>query len=490
MWKSTKSHSHSPQSQWAAIKPFLLAGFSGCTLALCYPPFNLTWLCWVALIPLILASLGSKTPLRAAAIGALFGAVFSWITLGWMIKITPTGWVATAWIGIFPALWAASLQILRKNSAAWWFPLTTGGIWALIETLRTGFPPYGCNPLATSTSLLPLLQICAIGGQASLSALIAATNVTLALQWGKPQPKKLGILILIPLAWAYGEYKLQATNKNQTTVPIATIPSDFSPPINTDQRWEMFLKQIDATKKIAPEKPALTIWAEVGPFPILSHQNTWDQLQALEKELPGALILTSALYESGEKYNALFLVDNNFAQVYRKQVLAPKGEYIPHWLPEKWKENRLSPGKNPVILETKGLKIGPLICLEEIVPQLSLKLARMGAQILVCPSNNATTGLWCAAEQEKMGRLRSIETGLPMIRVANQGISSITDAQGRYVQNTTKTTPTLTKVSIETYPQGTIYTRYPTIAFSLFLILGIIETAIHLSNRYAHFKQS
>ena len=73
----------------AILWPWLAAICSGLLCTACFPPFNQTWFCWIALTPLIAAILfsgkESRHPwLRNFALGYVTGLTFFWTVLSWL----------------------------------------------------------------------------------------------------------------------------------------------------------------------------------------------------------------------------------------------------------------------------------------------------------------------------------------------------------------------------------------------------------------------
>ena len=131
-------------------------------------------------------------------------------------------------------------------------------------------------------------------------------------------------------------------------------------------------------------------------------------------------------------------------QVYGKQHLVPVGEYIPFdkWFPPL---QRLSPvgvsiwpGEAKVLRlrlnreEGATVALAPLICYEDTDPVLARRAACLGAQAIVLITNDS----WFSHSQEPVQHawqavLRAIETGLPVVRVGNSGVTGIIFPSGR-----------------------------------------------------------
>src|SRR5436190_13124556 len=101
--------------------PWLAAICSGFLYAACFPPFNLTWLCWIALTPLIAAiwfSGGESCHpwLRNLLLGYVTGLTFFWIVFSWLTTVTILGWfVLEFYMGIYFAIWAWFCGLLRPR---------------------------------------------------------------------------------------------------------------------------------------------------------------------------------------------------------------------------------------------------------------------------------------------------------------------------------------------------------------------------------------
>ena len=154
--------------------------------------------------------------------------------------------------------------------------------------------------------------------------------------------------------------------------------------------------------------------------------------------------------EAGE-YNAAAFVEpgRGLLGFYRKTRLFPLTEAVPAWLDGPtlrrwlpwaggWKAGngarvfplRLADGREVPVL--------PLICLDDVDPQLAIDGARLGAQVILTMSNDAwfTPHPQGAALHQAVAAFRSIETRLPQFRVSTNGYSAVIDAGGNVIAGT------------------------------------------------------
>ncbi len=101
--------------------PWLAAISTGVLYAGCFAPFNQTWLCWIALTPLLAALWFSGTSskrgwLRDSLLGYVAGITFFWIVFSWLRTVTVPGWILVgAYMAIYFALWSWICGALRPG---------------------------------------------------------------------------------------------------------------------------------------------------------------------------------------------------------------------------------------------------------------------------------------------------------------------------------------------------------------------------------------
>jgi apolipoprotein N-acyltransferase len=147
------------------------------------------------------------------------------------------------------------------------------------------------------------------------------------------------------------------------------------------------------------------------------------------EDCKGCLYNSAALYEvQSNKVSSV--------QIYDKVHLVPFGEYIPGdkiitALQKLAPVGSCTSGKLKT-LSLGGVKLGVAICYEDTDSRQIRKLAAMGANVLVFITNDS----WFSHSDETLQHywqavVRAIETGLPVVRVGNSGVSGFIFPDGR-----------------------------------------------------------
>ncbi|MBQ9694367.1 MAG: apolipoprotein N-acyltransferase [Kiritimatiellae bacterium] len=504
-----------------------VAILSGGLLASLWEPFSQSGNVWFALVPLLFLLRRRVSLKRSFGLGFTCGFVAWSVQLSWMLSLTETGgpWplvvpallglsaVLAAYIGLFAFLAAFLRQKLSQQPGP--IRILEGFIiepvlWAGIECLRSHlFSGFAWNPLAlATTSILPVAQIAAVGGSVALSALVVAVNGAITTiierfwksvlrqaptQWSAKILLSLEsvlpfVLFLIVFVWGYTRLQTyqQVPEKRVATVIVerTEVPSIFEEPFDTA---DFVLRKGKEIADLLPFfKADLWIWPESAisnvQFPNINLQR---RLVALSQQADVPLFL-GGLYLTADKewYNAAMLITKegfDYEQVYGKRHLVPFGEYIPFDRTFPWLQQFVPGGvacvageKVKMVTTPSGLRVGPLICFEDTVASVARESVLAGAEILVNMSNDAWYATSAEPEQHaQQAILRTIETGVPMVRSTNHGVNTVIDAVGRV--QVIEGFPT--RVAVTATPFALTYLRYGEMVFGVpcvMCVLGLI----------------
>lgn len=447
----------------------LLAFVLGLVSVAALPPVNAAPILWLTLPCLLWVLDGAKRGRAAFAIGWWFH--FGYFTLGLY-------WISFAMLVDFERTWfflPLSATVLPAGLAlfgggASWLvcKLVPAGrlaripalalAWVGAEWLRghilTGFP---WNLIGYSwANWLPVLQSTAWVGIYGLSLFtVLAAAAPAALGWSRAwrgwATMGVGIALLAVLALA-GQMRL-GTIAADDAVPnvqlrLVQLNISQSQKWRAERRESTFAQYLDLSRQPAgPGQPPATviIWPETA-IPALLDSDPQRRARVATAVPRDGLIITGAPRadigpdKKTQFWNSLFAIDELgfIAGAFDKAHLVPFGEYVPlrGLLPlEPLVAGRtdFSPGPGLRTLLLPGLPpVSPLICYEVIFPGKVTAAGAPSPAWLLNITNDAWFGYSAGPYQHfAIARVRAVESGLPLVRVANAGISGVVDAAGR-----------------------------------------------------------
>ena len=129
-----------------------------------------------------------------------------------------------------------------------------------------------------------------------------------------------------------------------------------------------------------------------------------------------------------------------------------------------------------------SLSFAAMICFESCFDRLSRHAARTGAEMLVNITNDGWFGFTAGPIQHaEMARLRAAETGLPLVRCANNGLSFITDARGAVLDRAELGERRVVIAEVRPGTGRTTFVRYghrPLIVLLLVWTLGVVASVV------------
>lgn len=267
--------------------------------------------------------------------------------------------------------------------------------------------------------------------------------------------------------------------------------------IKQEMKWDArekrsnLMKHIEMTKSRDTSEIAAVIWSETSvPYAIDPFSGIVDTLKlALPNHIGGGGMLVTGglrLEMSGDEnienvWNSVFTFGNNgIIASYDKHHLVPFGEYVPlqKYLPFVQKITNgaigFSQGSGPKTIHGDLISISPLLCYEVIFPDKIID-RNDRPELLVNLTNDAWFGNSTGPYQHfDMARMRAVEYGIPLARVANTGITAFFDPFGRVVNKINLNQEGIIDVDLVKNLEPTIYSRYcfaPLILLVSFLLI-------------------
>lgn len=496
-----------------------LAALSGLLLAASFPTFNIHFLAWIALVPLLYA-LREQDVRNGFLLGGITGIVYFAGTVHWItnsvhfygnIPIIPASLITLllcAYLALYPALFGAAAVRIRKAHPTLFF-VAAPAVWTALELARTYvFTGLPWSLLGYSQYLaLPVIQIADITGVYGVSFLIMAVNAAVAEYIGdrKRSPGLLAVLIALILVLGYGSMKLRA-QEQRAGIKVSVVQGN----IEQDKKWdpayqaETIAVYQRLTEEALEQQPDLVIWPEtatpfyfngVGP----ADQAMTADLVTFVRKHKVPLLYGSPTYEVkpsrqlvGRNSAFLLSADGRVDAVYHKIHLVPFGEYVPLkkllFFVEKMVQvvGDFQGGTEYTVMTVPagnkgahtGIKLSTVICYEIIFPDLVRRFVDKGANVVTTVTNDAWFGKTAAPYQHfSMAVFRAVENRVPVARAANTGISGFIDAQGHILAISKIFTEAHLTHTIIPGAEKTFYTRYGDVFSYACVIFALIMLA-------------
>lgn len=457
----------------------------------------------------------NATPGKAFLPGLALGAGYFILTLSWLVNpffVEPWrhGWMApfalagmAVGLGLFWAVagsLARSLTPATKGAGRGWGWLSWAMCLSAAEMARgwlfTGFPWGGPGLIWLDT---PIAQLAAYVGVTGLSALTFSLAAALAtLPRSTARLRNTGLVLIAMALVLFASLPMHRPD----------LPADRPERIRLVQpnapqhlKWDprhapLFLeRQIDLTAAPPiPSDPApdLTIWPETS-VPYLMDLDSGLFAKIAKAASGRAVALGIQRGEGLRFYNSLVVLDGEgqVTGLYDKHHLVPFGEYIPFgdmlqsvgiraFAAQLGRGYSAGPGAQMIDMGALGTVL-PLICYEAIFPR-DIHAAATHPDWLLQVTNDAWFGGFSGPQQHlAQARFRAIEFGLPMVRVANTGISAVIDARGNMRASIPLGQHGWVDHNLPGALPQTAYARFGDLPLTLFLISAAMALLSHRS---------
>ena len=489
-----------PQTFLSSVLCLLSSGLLGAASVAAFAPLEQFWL-----LPLTLAALFhllfiSQNWQQAFCRAFAFGLGYFLVGVSWV-------YVSMSVFGGLPMPLAA-LAVLLFCAFLALFPAIAGGLFrrflpatpicqtlafaaalALADLARgdflTGFPwlSFGYSQTAPS----PLIGFAPVVGVYGLSFLVALIAAALACALQKRDWRQGGswaCAILVILLAGTGLQEQQWTQPAGEPISVALAQGNVA----QDVKWQPdhALVTMNHYRDLVARHPArLTILPETA-IPVFFDnlpQEYLQELAGLAQRQQGDLLLgvptRSANADSEDYWNAAISLGVSPNQHYAKAHLVPFGEYAPpgfNWflrLVNIPMANFSSGSAEQQALSLAGQRVAINICYEDLFGN-ELRVTLPDATLLVNMSNTAWFGHSLAQSQHlQIARMRALETGRPMLRATNTGVTAIIAPDGNVTSRLPEFESGVLTGEVQGYIGMTPYARWGDMAAWL-LALGAL----------------
>jgi apolipoprotein N-acyltransferase len=427
-------------------------------------------LAWLVCAPLVAAvPIGRRGWSRAGWFGAVFAIeVALALHLAWLAEAAERYFAVSRPIAVAAALalclataapagWLLGLLLRSTASLAGGWPIAgSAAVWAAWEELtRIVFPSYPWVGLAATQADTPsVLQAASVAGQGGLSLALAAAGcaVGYALRPRAPavptgasgRARAAAILFAAVLATAIpllGAARLRAAPASGDPLcTLAAVDADIRSPRPPGS--EVLERYTAASAPAIAIRPDAVIWPESAlPADPFLDADLLRRLRALAASGETVLVAGGPRSAWGpdwgtQQYNSVFrIAPEGPIAVYDKRATVPFAESWPGLLPRPSgiEVAEIARGEAAPPMRAGACEIGVLVCFEAERAGLARELAASGADALVVATNDAQLPARAVDAEVAEARLRAVETGLPVLRAANRGLTLAVDRFGRDV---------------------------------------------------------
>lgn len=450
-----------------------IAATGGWLTNLAFPDRGWWPLAYVGMACLLLAMRGAG-PVRAGAIGLVWGLAFFLPHVHWALQATGSvlPWMALSlfqapYVAVFGALWVWA----RRATWLEHRPLAQAGtaavLWVAVEQVRGSWPfggfPWGV--LAFSQTDAPLLRLAPYGGGVLVSAFVVAIGALLAMfiqQLHRTTMLAAGGALLGAVVFAVTPGLLPLyVGEERGSLRVGAVQGNVP---QQGANWADQAREVTANHRAGTERLAaaagtrrldLVVWpesaADIDPRTDPAQAAFVDAAAAA---VDAPLLLGAQRFPDGEdtRFNEIvsWQAGDGAVATYAKQHPVPFGEYVPYRqffrqitpLVDRITTD-MAAGTDPALLSVpierlaREVRFVTAICFEVAYGDLVREGVLAGGELIIIPTNNASFGRTQESTQQlAMSRFRAAEHGRATIQISTVGVSAMIMPDGSVLNQT------------------------------------------------------
>jgi len=439
--------------------------------SLTLPLFNLGFIAWFALVPLMLFLVREVSSKKALLVGGLFFFLYILFVIWPLTSVNVWWWVSTNPLifqyreliiilviliiafyagGIFGILFAWGLR--RKQN-----PFLVALLWSLLELLRLptvagfnwGILGYSQN------EYLPILQITKLIGVVGLSFVIVFVNTLI---FKSIQAKKISYFVyaalVVLIIFVFGSFQIREISGNTqvSVLHLDTSTEDIYSTEKTSEILSLVEKEFEKDPKIIvlPENIFPTVILDQNFRPTAYQRselirNIYDSLLGYSEKHPETILLLGLHQQTVVLYNSVIAIENGYVVgAYHKQRLMPFGEQGLPFITQNQLFSFAGGRENTILID--NLEIQPLICSEIAVP-----FQETDANLIINISNDSIFDSSLVGKQNLIiAKVMAVQHQKYILRSVKKGVSAIISPFGQILeQQDSKTSFLSTEINLE-----------------------------------------
>ncbi len=506
----------------------LLSVISGLLVSLSFPTLilgihfpDLSWLAWIALVPLfvLVSNLRPRNAfiytfiasfvLYATSLFWLYRAIhgFGGLSIPTSISVMFLLFLIISSTTALGPFFARLIQTRWRGELIVLLPVC----WTAIELFGNYFPFGGfpwSNVAMGQYKNLPIIQVVDLVGVYGLIFAIIWVNVyisELLLRLGGARvrfllPKTIVTALLLMGIVGYGFISLDSIEERYPrsgSIQVGMIQGN----IPQAEKWmrDKAVRNLDVHRHGVlklKDHVDLVIWPEASfPWPL---KDSISEIDPINLGFPDGYlgvtpyVMFGAIVErSDDLYHnsaILFDAEGNVRGVHHKSHLVPFGEYVPYkkalFFARKLTEpiGNFIQGASTQPLFIEDARLGVVICYEDAFPEVSRALSKSGANLLVNLTNDAWYGRTSAPYQHlALSVFRAVENRRTFLRATNTGVSAVISPSGFVEMQSGIFEPAILVVNARLVDKVSSYTMlgdWFAIACVIYMLIGIIVIII------------
>lgn len=490
------------------LRSLICAIVSGILLGVSFPYISIWPAAYLFLVPLlyIAEKEDAKTAFFTALLSGFVGysMILYWIcpTVYWNTGSVFQSLLALSALSLYVSLYLAVFLVLYKLLVR---PTAVGcfyaaALWVSLEYARsgllTGFPWALLG--YSQWNNLAAVQVSAFSGVYGTSFLVVLANLTIFRLIRKTPLKNLTpaiVAIVLILAMGYAEIQGVSDEYRSRHLDMAVI----QPNIDQYKKWDSTYYG-EITRKISDcvvtaaylWKPELIVWPETSVADMNRGIGEGGWVETAVKTSMAYNLVGALWDEKGLVYNSSILInpDGKIENIHKKTHLVPFGEFVPfRMLLEPYVSvfneiGDITRGTVQTVMTIKGVSFGPMICSENLFPDIARKFARNGAEVLVVLTNDAWYKKTAAPFQHFIFNVfRAVENKRYVVQSANTGVSGVVSPDGKILKATAVCKEELFDFRVYPVQEMTFYTRFGDV-FALLCIISSVFLLVGNAIKY------
>ena len=446
-------------------KSILFSVSAGLLAAFAFPKISLLFVAWTAFIPLFFVIFRSS-PKASLLYAFIAGMVFNLQVNFWIVGtvmlfsdnsyfISITSYVFfCAYFAVYWGIWGLFVPLAKKYCSN--MPVLiifSACLWVILEYIRSyilGYWPW--MVIAYSQYKFPqLIQFIEFTGVYGVSFAIILINGLL--YFGIFEKKRNYLFyaaavfaaILIFGVFRYNAFQNFGDGKELKAAAVQSNVEQYKK-LSAAYTGEMLAGLDEFADEISQMNADLVVWCESEIINLIPADiDSYVFADKLAKKAGGLNLIGAPYLDGNEKlYNTIFYFDGKggYIAMHAKNHLVPFGEYMPFEdtfvrLLDLEPTKELSRGADTAVFTDGNLFVGPLICSENLFPDIVRRFVLSGAKVLTNHTNDAWYLNTSAPYKHFSANVfRAIESRKAIIVAANTGVSAFVYPNGRIKNET------------------------------------------------------